>query len=72
LAKDGFLREYSSRYAVEIYSNFQDYNLAQELGFKVGLLRSRDLGQIVSRKRDRALLFAKELDKEAEKHEIRN
>ena len=62
LAKTGFIRMYSARYSIEIDSGFHDFSLAQELGFKVGLLKTRRFGDSFSAERAVALDFAKELD----------
>lgn len=62
LAKDGFVSVGSARYNIEMKSDFHDYFLAQELGFKVGLLKTRRLGDSFSRERAVALAFAKEVD----------
>lgn len=67
LAKTGFIRMYSARYSIEINSGFHDYFLARELGFKVGLLKTRRFGDSFSRERAVALDFAKELDKHISK-----
>lgn len=63
LAKDGFIRMHSARYSIEIDSGFHDYLLARELGFKVGLLKTRRFGDSFSREGAVALAFAKEVDK---------
>jgi len=67
LAKTGFISMYSTRYSFEINSGFHDYFLARELGFKVGLLKTRRFGDSFSRERAVALDFAKELDKHISK-----
>jgi len=73
LAKDGFISQHTARYSVDIESSFNDYFLAQELGSKMGLLKTRRFGDSFSGKRAVALDFAKELDQHISKsHQPQN
>ncbi len=63
LAKSGYYKSATARDTIDIDSNFKkDYFLINALGYKVGLLKSRGLGEYISKDGAVALQFAKELD----------
>ena len=63
LAKSGYFKGATARYIIDIDSNFKkDYFLISDLCYKVGLLKTRDFGEYISKDRAVALQFAKELD----------
>ena len=62
IAKSGYYKSATARGFIDIECDFKDYFLAQDLGYKVGLLKTRNLGESISKDRALALQFARELD----------
>ncbi len=62
LAKSGYYNSATARDVINIDTDPLDYFLVSNLGYKIGLLKSRGLGEYISKDRAVALQFAKELD----------
>jgi len=62
IVKRGYHKRATARHFIDIECDLKDYFLAQDLGYKVGLLKTRNLGQHISKDSSVALQFARELD----------
>lgn len=62
LAKSGYYRSATARDVINIDTDPLDYIVISDLGYKVGLLKTRDFGEYISKDRAVALQFARELD----------
>ncbi len=63
IAKSGYYKSATGREHIDIETDFkQDYFVISDLGYKVGLLKTRGLGEYISKDNAVALKFAKELD----------